>query len=342
MRFTCFKLRSLGACLLLLGGSLAAQDIQPVVVLENLDNPSGLALQPESRHIFLSDRSGVYRVTRKEQQTNLTPEITGYPTDIYGKGPMYNIGPLGIGFLDESTLVVGDGSRPDGDEVIRIYKVGKKPASSPVAEAKAEFTLGPITAGEASVKGEGNYYAVASNGEAVFVTSNGDDTKGWVVRASITDGKPGKLEPFIATKQSVDTDAPCGIAISPEGDLVVSQMGEVNVAGDSLITIYDAKTGAFKKSYKTGLNDIVNIAYSPDGKLYGVDFSWVDPSQGGLYELTIDGDTLTPRKIVSLDKPTALAFTRGGALLVTVFGTEEAGSDKKPGKLLRIRSADLK
>ena len=67
-------------------------------------------------------------------------------------------------------------------------------------------------------------------------------------------------------------------------------MGEVNVAGDSLLTFYDAKTGKLITSIKTGLSDIVGLAYHPkSGKLYAVDFSWVDPTKGGLYRLDVSG-----------------------------------------------------
>ena len=55
------------------------------------------------------------------------PEVTGYPTDIYGKGPKYEIGPLGLAFFDANTLVTGDGGFIDSKELIRFFKVGKGP-----------------------------------------------------------------------------------------------------------------------------------------------------------------------------------------------------------------------
>lgn len=308
----------------------------PRVLADNLDNPSGVAIQPGTGDIFIAEHPGVARLTREGDGYSIHREIAKYPTDIYGKGPMYDIGPLGLAFLGQNQLVVGDGSRPDGEEVIRVYNVGNKALESPQSEDHAEFTLGPITPGDASAKGEGNYYAVAVTSAAIYVTANGDDTKGWVVRSRLEGGKPGTLEPFIATKEAVMVDAPCGIAVNQDGDLVVSQMGEISVPGDSLLTVYDAKTGKLKHSCPTGLNDIVGIAYSPDGKLFGVDFSWIDPKQGGLYELTMTGEKCSARKITSLDKPTALAFDKEGGLLVTLFGTAAEGSTEKPGKLVRI------
>ncbi len=42
-------------------------------------------------------------------------------------------------------------------------------------------------------------------------------------------------------------------------------------------------------------------------------------------------------KVMSLDKPTSLAFAPDGTLYVTAFGTAKEGSDEKPGQLLKIK-----
>jgi DNA-binding beta-propeller fold protein YncE len=314
----------------------------------NLDNPSGIAIHPETGHVFVAERRGVVRFYPNEnapegkRRRARAMEVNKFPTDIYGKGPMYDIGPLGLAWLDNEHLIVGDGSRPDGQELVRIYKISATPAEKPAAEDSAVYTLGPIKAGDESVMGEGNFYGLAVAGGAIFVTCNGDDTKGWVSRAVIENGKPGELKPYIATKPAVEVDAPVGITVSKEGDLVIGQMGEVNVPGDSLLTIYDPKTGKLKASYETGLSDIAGLAYSPaTGKLYAVDFAWQEPAKGGLFELTIEGDECNARKVVELDKPTAIAFDKAGNAFVTIYGTAEEGAKQKPGKVVRIGKKQL-
>jgi len=167
---------------------------KPKTVIKNLDNPSGIAIHPATGHVFTASRYGIHRFVPGEKVAKL--EVSGYPTDIYGKGPKYNIGPLGIAFLDNDHLVVGDGSRPDAEELVRIYKIPAEKPAKPQKEDEAAFTLGPLKAQEGvTEKGEGNYYGVAVGGGAIFVTSNGDDTKGWVVRVEVKDGKPGDGPP---------------------------------------------------------------------------------------------------------------------------------------------------
>lgn len=302
-----------------------AEDLKGKVIISGLDNPTGVCVQPGTNHVFLAARDGVHRVDATAHKA--FPEITGYPTDIYGKGPKYNIGPLGLAFLGKNQIVVGDGSHVDGQELVQVYTVGETPLEKPIASDKADTTLGPIKEGTDSAKGEGNFYGLAINKKAIFITSNGDDTKGWVLKSELTDGKPGELKPFLTTKVATNVDAPVAITISPKGYLVVGQMGEMNVAGDSLLTIYNPDSKELVHNYKTGLHDISGVAYSPTtGKLYVVDFAWTDVAQGGLFELEVKDGNIVAKKIAAVMKPTALAFDSKGQLFVTSMGVADKES----------------
>jgi len=327
----------------------AAGGPEAVALVTNLENPSGLAIHGKTGHVFIASKFGVYRYDPKGHAVTL--EISGYPTDVYGKGPKYDIGPLGLDFLGEDTLIVGDGSRPDGEEVVRSYKIADAPAQTPTPETNPLKTYGPIkegadtAEGEKTTKPEGNFYDVAVGPTGVFITSNGDDTKGWVHKIAVQDGKPAEtMVPTIATKADVQVDAPVPIEFSPDkSELYVGQMGEINVPNDSLLLVYDPNSGDLKKQYPLGLHDPAGMAFSPKTKkLYVSDFAWAKPEEAGLFEVTLEGDKATTKKIMQLDKPTALAFDKDGKLFVTVIGTADPNAKTKegeplsPGKLLVI------
>lgn len=326
--------------LLLSAGLVSANDgVQPEVVAKGLDNPCGVAVQASTGHVFVAGNGSVVRLVNNGGTLSAQPEITGFPVDVYGKGPMYNIGPLGLAFWDDNTLIVGDGSQKDGFEVVRFFNVGAeaKSGGDVIKADAAAYTVGPIKPGADSALGEGNFYGVAVKEPNIYITSNGDDTKGWILKIAVEGGKPGPLTPFIKTKVATNVDAPTGIAISPSGDLVVTQLGEINVPADSLLTVYDPATGNLKRKLPTGLNDLTGIAYSPKtGKLYGVDFSWLAPDKGGLFLLEPGDDAVKVTKLASLDKPTSLAFAKDGTLYIAAIGSANNGGGA-PGSILRVK-----
>jgi hypothetical protein len=235
--------------------------------------------------------------------------------------------------LDKNTLVVGGGGLPDGQELLRVYELPEDGKPIKADAMKKSFSLAETD----EVKGEGNFYALAATPEAIYVTCNGDDTKGWVSRAPLNENDLQSYERFLATKEATEVDAPVGVAISPEGYLVIGQMGEINVPGDSLITFYDANSKEMLLNLKTGLHDIAAVAYSPRGQMYVLDYAWADASQGGLFQILEDekSDTgMRVKKIMSLDKPTAMAFDADGSLYITILGEAEEANSK--GQLVQV------
>jgi DNA-binding beta-propeller fold protein YncE len=307
------------------------------VIAKGLDNPCGVAVQPETGHVFVSAHPAVYRLVPAKEAYSCHVEIDGFATDAYGRGPEYEIGPLGLAFVGRETLVVGGGDLQDGEDLVRFYKVESKPRPErhPIKADATCATSGPFVAGDDSLRGEGNFFGVAVKGSTLFVTSNGDDTRGWISKIVMMDGKPGPITPFIASKQETGVDAPTGATISPEGKLVVCQFGEANIPGDGLVTVYDPDSGALETKYKTGLNDPAGIAYSPKtGKLYVVDFSWIDPEKGGLFSLEPSAKGLKAIRVAKLTHPSALAFAPGGRLFVTVVGLRNGDDSDDPKKPL--------
>jgi DNA-binding beta-propeller fold protein YncE len=196
-------------------------------------------------------------------------------------------------------------------------------------------SAGPIAPGPDSIHGEGNFHGVAIIGNTIYVTCNGDDTKGWLSKVEYDTNKPGPLPltPFIKTKVLTGVDGPMGITITPQGQLLVSQFGRTT----TVLALYDPATGKLlKKLEPRGLHNVSGVAYSPKtGKLYVVDFSWDDPAQGGLYRLEIDGDKHTLTRMAKLEGPTALAFAADGTLYVTLVGLSV--KDAKAGQVVQFK-----
>lgn len=315
----------------------SAQEAKVEEVVGGLSNPCGVAVQPGTGHVFVSDsaRGRVCRVVNGK----LEEVIVGSPKDVYGKGPYYDIGPLGLVFSpDGKLLLVGDGGYKDGEEYIRVYAV-PAPGQPPLNyEKDAVQKSGPL-APMGEVLGEGNLYGLALSNNALYVTCNGDDTKGWVAKADWNGTTLGPLTRWLATKEAVEVDAPVGITINRQGNVVVGQMGEINKPQDSLLSFYDPRSGKLLLNLETKLYDITGLAYSPQtGLLYATDFAWMAPEEGGLFRIdAAPGGGVKVVKIAALDKPTALAFAPDGTLYITVVGPK--GDDENApqhGKLLKI------
>src|SRR6187431_3042245 len=82
----------------LLGSAASAEDAKVEDVVGGLSNPCGVAVQPGTGVVFVSD-SATGRVCRVVDG-KLEDVIAGSAKDVYGKGPFYDIGPLGLLFLD--------------------------------------------------------------------------------------------------------------------------------------------------------------------------------------------------------------------------------------------------
>jgi DNA-binding beta-propeller fold protein YncE len=324
------------AALAVLPAMALAQNAKVEEVVAGLSNPCGVAVQPGTNQVFISD-SANGRVCRVNNG-KLEDIITGSPKDVYGKGPFYDIGPLGIAFTgDGKSIIVGDGGYKDGDECVRVYSVpdAGKPALN--FEKDASQKVGPLAAAE-GVLGEGNLYGLLLTPSALYVTCNGDDTKGWVAKADVNGTKLGKLERWLPTKEAVEVDAPVAITADKQGNIVIGQCGEVNKPTDSLLSFYSAKTGKLLTNLETQLYDITGLAYSPKtGLLYGTDFAWMKADEGALYRIDASDKGVKTTKIAALDKPTAMAFAPDGTLYITVVGPKgENENASKQGKLLKV------
>lgn len=313
--------------------------VQTEVVLEGLQNPCGVAIQPDTGTVFVAD-SGNAKIVRVVDG-KAEDVIVEFDKQPFGDGPTFEIGPLGMVFLDAQTLVVGCGGKPDGEDAVMVFKVPDPGAPAIKAEA-AESKLSLPAEGD--MPGEGDFFSITATPSGVYVSCQGDDAKGWIARADRDGVNLTNFRRHIATKDVSGVAAPGGLAMTVDQYLTVGQMGDLKTAEDSVLVFY-GEDGKEAGKYPTKLNDIVALAYGTTRtpqRLFALDFSWMDPSKGGLYKLVAvnEGKECEARKITDLDKPTAMVFDSAGALYVTVIGTAPEGSSEPSGKLLKITGVD--
>ena len=236
--------------------SFAEENVQVDTVIDGLNNPCGIAIQPGTGDLFVSE-SGAKKIIRIVKDSSVSVDvITGFPDDVDGTAPPFKVGPLGLLFLTETSLVVGGGGLPDGEEVLRTYRLPKS-GEPPISFDKAIQTIGPLEATNNTAAG-GNYFSIAKTETSLFVASNGE--KGLIAKSQ-RGTKMGALKQFISSKSVGGTHA--GLTMSPDGFVVVSQMGAIDGQQDSVVTFYDAEAGRQLLKLKTELRDITALAFSP-------------------------------------------------------------------------------
>ena len=360
-----------------INSSLCAQEVTEAgqklnfkveTLLSGLHNPSAICVRPGSTgdkaEIFISE-SGKFRVVKISvgNPKELHEVITGFPEGSFGDNPRYAAGPLGLAFINRSSLVVGGGGAKLGDQLVRLYKLPSD--GKPIQADASKQSVGPVKPGRYSKTGEGKFYNIAlseQKRDVLYVTSSGDATKGWVLRTKVKGGRLYNLTPSIKTFEATKVENPGGITLAPKKNwLVVGQMGAFDKPKDSLLTFYNPATHSLQLSLTTGLYDISSLAYSratskQASMLYALDTAKMKIEEGGLFRL----DSKSPNtaknsevdamqqgydcnavKLVSLEYPTAMTFTKEGVLYVTLLGkSNNANSDstlnEPTGKLIRI------
>lgn len=336
--------------MLLLGTSLVraelyvvdeSADFEVEVLLSDLDNPTGLALRPTQAkrgpyQLFFAE-SGAGRVLSVSTGAleQVEEVIRDFPRGTLGQAPKYRVGPMGLAFLDRKKLTVGEQS----PNRLSGYVLPEQ-AEALLVAADRSYSVGPLQESIAEEIEDLNFSGLAKADQAVFVTTGGQASQGWVLKATIEANRLAYLQPLIDIAKVSHWGAPGGIAVIPPprpAFLVVALMGSREDPRDSQLAFFVPATGKLAMSLPTGLHDIVSLAYSPSGQLYAADFSWQEEQAGGVYRLDdarIEGRSACRAvKIASLVRPMSLAFAPDGSLFATALG---AGENTKQGTLVKI------
>jgi hypothetical protein len=322
---------------------LAADPPKLETIADGLDNPCAITFRPGTNELFVSE-SGAGRIVRMaaDKPGKPMPVVTGFAV---GPAPTplgFQVGPLGITFIDRATFAVGTGGDKEGRDVVAIFSLstGDKPLTFETARRK----LGPIRPEANGKTAEGFFYGVANMPTALFATSHGEDANGWISRAFLIDsaGRAADLKPLINAKSLSGVGGPMAVVVSKRGELVVGECGSFDKPHGAVISFYSPKDrGRLLLSVPTGLSNISGLAYSArSGYLYAVDLSLSDVKEAGLFRIDAtrdDGRTSAKAvKITSLDRPTAMTFASDGAIYVTQLGPSNDSTKDKRGQIVRI------
>lgn len=305
------------------------------VVLEGLKFPTGLAIQPETGAIFVSD-SGNGQVVRVENNQSV-PVFVEFPLAPLAADSTIQLGPLGLLFADRTTLLVAGTGQANGEAALRRFQI---PESAEPVKAEAAQNVQRFSAPESQAAAPALLYALTTSMDAFFASVVDEPSKGWIVDGKKSGEPASALNGFVEISETLQTYRPAALTISPHGYLVVGTLGELNEAADGVLAFYDAVTKKMLLRLDTGLREITAVAYSPRKQMYALDLSFSKPEEGGVFRIVADSNSpsgMQLKKIASLPHPTAMAFDAEGALLVTVAGFAD-GQGNRQGLVLKIPS----
>jgi hypothetical protein len=304
-----------------------------VTILQGLDNPWGVAVQPGTDRVFVSE-SGAGRVVCAEEG-QVREVIVGFRVGQADQRPPGPLGPAGLAFFNQSTLAVGEGGAAPGSDLLRVFELPPV-AEQPLDEEKARFAV-TLERTENAASG-GDFLSVVTSRNVVYASSRGASANHWIARGRLRNGNLAELEPVIAWSATFDVALPAGITISPRDEVVAGFAGELSDTPDSTLAFYHATNGRKLLQLPLDLLDVSALAYGPDDQLFATDLAWQTADAGGLYQIIsqlVNGRQIVRvEPVVALKRPTAMAFAADGSLYVTVLG--DADEEGNSGRLLKI------
>ncbi len=317
---------------------LVGQD-QPQLelVFETLNRPVGIAIQPETGHIFVSE-SGKNRVIRIAGR-EFANVITEFESVEAGIEFPFRVNPLSLAFLNRNRLAISFGSGTEGKIKLGIYDIPDvgEPA---ILASDGKFDNLDL---ESENPHELGCFGIVTTRSGIYTSCAGDESKGWIARLAVQNGEPKfeEFQRFISTVEAAQTLLPYALAVSPDGFIVVGQAGTLSGQRDSLLTFYDEGSGELKARFDTGLHDICALAYGPAAKrLFALDHSHNQPGEAGLFKLVgrENNTKCVSERIANVERPTAMAFDGSGNLFITGLGPQK---DPAGGKLFVVRKLDV-
>lgn len=302
----------------------------PQTLVAQLDRPVAVVAVPaaagdEAATVAVVAEAGRAQLVAVDRQARTSVLISGFaplaaaPGDAVPWELGNSVG--AVAWQDQSGLIAAGHSAADDRSALRSFPL--EPAQSYDA---GTLLWQSATAGQREVP-----WSLLRTSSSIWSARRAPDGPRLAERVRLPSSGAETTE--LAERQSLGELAglrPCGVTASPRDEVVVTTTGAAGATADSRLIFLHPRDGRVLLNVATDRLDLVAIAYSPRGLLYGVDFAHAAADQAGLYRLDAvrDNGQLTVRstKIAALQRPTSLSFTRDGSLYVTQWGAVDAAA----------------
>lgn len=326
---------------LLVTGVVCGQDLQPKVILANLDRPCGVAIHPDSGELYVSE-GGAGRIIRvvdnEDESAEQSVVAEGFGQAGVGLAESLTLGPCGLLFLNKSNLLIAANGSDANQRGLLIATL--------TDQSDQVFNAADLPRLALPQDSTGALYSLASSGPIVFASMVGVQGADQILASAIRDGSNlGQAESFEPLKSVVsvsvppDRHSPTAITVSPRGELVTAVSEGVESGAQSQLAFFRVSDNTILTRLNVDLTNIVALAYGvPQDRakvraLYALDYGQRESGQGGLFRLdaVLQGNRLGVKavRISALERPTAMAVGKRGIIYVTL-----QGGDGKTGKLV--------
>lgn len=301
-------------------------------IAENLRDPCGISIQPETESVFIAERGG-YQIVRLIGD-QVEPVIQGFRSD----GPRRElVGPLI--FIDASTLIVLCKSIPEGEDEYSVFStVPKNPGRKIVAAAAQKYRIGRRVAKDLLTELAG----LTASGLSIFIAGANLDGEPGLGKGSLAESRVQKIEPLRLAGLHPAWGRATAIADSPRGHLTLAVASRNGEKESFWLTFWDDE-GIFLGETPLAAAEIRGLAYHPDGgRLFGIG-RIENQGQPALLQIIAspDGRNASAVKVLELSDPRAMVFTKSGDLLLANNRSAMSASEASTsGEVLRISGLD--
>ena len=301
---------------------------QQRVVLDGLNNPSGVAFSGDGRLTVCDAGPGREHgngrvVTSGIDGKDRRDHLTGFPTEYWkvggeGEPDRFKLGPLSAVWLADGRLVVSNSGLADGVDHLVVYD-GAGDADSGTASNPV-----PPTSDDPKDMGEGNFTGLSVGADGtVYVAGQGADAKTWVLRFDPDSAELAGLA--AADEYGIEINSP--MATMPDGETLLVLYSGAGGVEDGTIVRWNLESGEPVEQWSLpGLFDPMGFARMPGSSdLAVVDNNWNlrEVNDGRLARVSLPaggGEATVEVLLDDLQGPTACTFGPDGRLYVSLLG----------------------